>query len=581
MPPKRRSGKRLDALKSAPETIEQGEADQSQGEAPFQAPASEQDTTRTFALSIANSLFATAKDTLAESTALARPSSASSSKGSGPTTLHEDSASSVTRFYLSPTATRMFRHVPNVPSPEASSTTSSHPLTLSASSSPLQIGGTDSVGFIGLLGIPMLDKTILDECVQGFFDTIGLCLAFVRPEEFWPRYHAFYALYSGQPLPESLRDVQPLTESLLLAVAARGVTATHYANRFQLQEFIARRVEGLLRDGDRLLSEGMDGLEALFLYTENRFGPDVMQPASQGSDVFHIDPISQEGVVRLMLRMQLNRIRPFGRTLNEVERIRKYLIFWSIWIFDTFRSVSSRTMPLVNDEDIELTEIVEIQNPRIQWRNSLVRLGKLHKRIYRVAGSGRVRTTGIEPHDIHELLDEFAAYYDQLEDFLKWDWDDFLHMTGPSDLAERARRAITVMGWLGLYITLWTSVRDYGCISAPGQDEAKQRLEQETDMMLMRQATVADYCTVYNVMRVHPNLLRSLTAGWCFWAIQQIQATASTSPLTTQRFHAAQTLINAIMVVDTVKDTASLAANLQDALNAAKRQCEEMGLNLL
>ncbi|SPC67299.1 uncharacterized protein UHOD_02930 [Ustilago sp. UG-2017b] len=126
------------------------------------------------------------------------------------------------------------------------------------------------VGFVGgLLGITSLDKHMLDVCTKAYFDSLGQCIGFIRPEWYWPRYHAFFTRYSGLfHSSDADSNEEPLSELLLIVVACRGAGATRMANRFQLQSDVFDHYCRLIKDRQRLVRDGFDGLESLILIVE-------------------------------------------------------------------------------------------------------------------------------------------------------------------------------------------------------------------------------------------------------------------------------------------------------------------------
>ncbi len=62
----------------------------------------------------------------------------------------------------------------------------------------LESSVSNQVGFVGgLLGIASLDKHLLDVCTKAYFESMGQCIGFIRPEWYWPRYHSYFSRFAG------------------------------------------------------------------------------------------------------------------------------------------------------------------------------------------------------------------------------------------------------------------------------------------------------------------------------------------------------------------------------------------------
>ncbi|PWN47423.1 hypothetical protein IE53DRAFT_390449 [Violaceomyces palustris] len=163
---------------------------------------------------------------------------------------------------------------------------------------------------LGLLGVPRLDRDTLDKAVECFFDFPNLCTPVCVRQHFWPRYLAYFAIFTGgdtrprhnprgtasrtndsdfgvsgifeegegsnfwthpgrkhgsasrrghdvlddsrtraahpSPPPLPRSKVEPASEMLILAIACRGVTYTNVPDRFDLQQTMVQRFRSMV-----------------------------------------------------------------------------------------------------------------------------------------------------------------------------------------------------------------------------------------------------------------------------------------------------------------------------------------------
>ncbi|GAC92590.1 hypothetical protein PHSY_000144 [Pseudozyma hubeiensis SY62] len=451
--------------------------------------------------------------------------------------------------------------------------------------------GANQVGFVGgLLGIASLDKNMLDVCVKSYFDSMGQCIGFIRPEWFWPRYNALFYRYSGFALgDEADSNEQPLSELLLIAVACRGAGASQFANRFELQTDLHQHYCRLIKDRDRLVRDGFDALESVILMVEHADGiPKPLPDAMSVQGVFDVDVVSHEGMIRLMKKLELQLQKPFGTPLEGRDAIRQRILFWTIYVYDAIRSEAGRTLPLIHPDDVSLPRTLPtiVGDPaRLIFRDHFVELANICRDVaYRIQ-SPRVQSSGIDPRDVLLILDELKAWHDKLGPFFSWDWNDMLHITGPSDPEDQTRRTFLIFLFLGQWLTLEYAVEEIGFASDCDptlKEEVIRRLEREVDTTLDRQVLVCDHGTLFGIIRLHPGMMQSWTTTWASWCIRRMQINIAkenqgrlASAKADQAFqrHQAAVLcfINAAASCDTAPHTPT---TVQDLMNALRKVTE-------
>ncbi|GAC76956.1 hypothetical protein PANT_22c00297 [Moesziomyces antarcticus T-34] len=400
----------------------------------------------------------------------------------------------------------------------------------------LESSVSNQVGFVGgLLGIASLDKHLLDVCTKAYFDSMGQCIGFIRPEWYWPRYHSYFSRFAGlsDPGSSSADNEQPLSELLLIAVACRGSGASRLANRFELQTDLYDHYRRLIKDRERLVRDGFDALESIILMVEHADStpaPLVDNMSVQG--VFDINPISHQGMIRLTKKFELHLEKPFGTRLEGRDGIRQRILFWTIYVYDAIRSEAGRTLPLLLDEEISLERTMPTAmdngplSARLKFRDHFVDLATTCRKVSRRILSDRAQGRGIEPADVLEVLDDLQAWHHSLSPLFAWDWNDMLHITGPTDEEDKIRRTFLIYLFLGQWLTLQYAVQEIGLSTqcdAALKHKMQERLRGEMDVALDRQVLVCDYAALFGIIRLHPGMMQSWTITWASWCMQKMQ----------------------------------------------------------
>lgn len=446
------------------------------------------------------------------------------------------------------------------------------------------------VGFVGgLLGIASLDKHMLDVCTKAYFDSLGQCIGFIRPEWYWPRYHAFFSRYAGMFLDTSSdSDEEPLSELLLIATACRGAGASRLANRFQLQSDLFEHYGRLIKDRQRLIRDGFDGLESVILMVEQTdAAPKPLPDPMSIQGVFDIDILSHAGLMALMKKLELHLDKPFGTRLEGRNAIRQRMLFWTLYVYDAIRSEAGRTLPLIQKDEISLTRTfpgIVVQGAdaaRLEFRDNFVGLADICRDVSYRMQSTRAQGQGIDPKDVLEILDDLKKWHNNLGPLFAWDWNDMLHITGPPATEDQIRRTFLIFLFLGQWLTMEYAVSEFGLSSTcdpVAEAEMRRRLKEEVDITLDRQVLVCDHGTLFGIIRLHPAMMQSWTITWATWCIGRMQAIIAeegngrlASAKADQAFNRYQSavlcFINAIATCDTAQHTPTTVQDLMNALS--------------
>lgn len=144
-------------------------------------------------------------------------------------------------------------------------------------------------------------------------------------------------------------DKAPSSELLILAVACRG-TSTQEEN--DLVQSLEHRFCTLAADGNRLLRDGLDAVEAVNLLSEREVRPvhPFTREAGKKTKVqqcLTIHPLGRGYGVELAMEHGVHLGRQGGPDDD-----RRRTMFWTVYMLDAIRSLSARRMYRIQNEDI-------------------------------------------------------------------------------------------------------------------------------------------------------------------------------------------------------------------------------------
>lgn len=148
---------------------------------------------------------------------------------------------------------------------------------------------------------------------------------------------------------------EPAHTVLMLAVGCVGaglLDEDYYEDKFKLQQRFALRFKEVVDEETRQESPSLDVIEAVFIIADLQLdmidnrdpldAQDLNHPASSLSSLLRLSPASHEAVVRLAIRLGINR-RPApthagsdiwktvtGQVISESEALRRVRIFWAV-----------------------------------------------------------------------------------------------------------------------------------------------------------------------------------------------------------------------------------------------------------
>lgn len=421
----------------------------------------------------------------------------------------------------------------------------------------------------GLLGVLDLSVTALRACVLGYMNTIAILMPLTQEDNvFLARFEAF--LRSAQGLQNTEQDgsedqdcgviqPRPVSELLVLAIAARGAAHTRYAH---LADRLRDRFSLLLKQPDYLFLQDLDGIEAVVMMGEANIRS--LHPISAGGrypDCLAMDPLGKGFAAELCLFAKLNEEPPDFAP----DYVRRQTLFWTIFCHDALRSASAGRMYRLHDDEIGWGIEAE---PR---KYPTVYLAMLARKFCRTMLSARARKAGIAEEDINNILHDFAEWphvVGMSVDQLVVDAD-----SGEQDPRLRVKQAMLHALLLRLSLSVWTTVQESGYFPSSA---VMIRVEEHTARAAVSMVRLASVLLEHDLMEFGQTFLVGSCSAWILYLINQfghVRSTAIDKVVDMQeraeRLQMAKTLLAAVKSAKTFPAAHDVAEMLRSMLQRA------------
>lgn len=417
----------------------------------------------------------------------------------------------------------------------------------------------------GLLGVPGLNAAALRTCIHGFLDTLSIWMPLtVEHTVFLRRFEIFLqnaqGLHNTDQRAGQEDEPQPLSELLVLAVAARGADQTPFTH---LAGRLKDRFSALIKQPDYLFLQHLDGIEAVTLLGEA--GIHTLHPISAGGrhpDCMTLDPFGKGFAAELCLFANLNREPPAFSPDYE----RRSKLFWTIYCHDALRSASAGRMYRLHEEDVGWP--IQMQASKYPT----IYLATLARKLCRTMLSARTRSAGIVEEDIESMLTDLDS------------WPDMVGMSvnqlvteaqsGRQEHHVRVKQAMLLTLSLRLSLSVWTAVQEVGYLPS---SRAMIRVEDHTARAAASMVQLATVLVKYALMDYGPTTLVGACSAWALYLIHKIgQVYPSADDGTidaeekAERVRMVETLIMSIKSAKTRPEAKSLLKMLKLLLRRAK-----------
>lgn len=364
-----------------------------------------------------------------------------------------------------------------------------------------------------------MDGAIFVESLQAYFDYAALCLPIMLEDAFWEDYNA------GR-----------CSSTLLYALACHGSPFLDLEGKFEIQQRLARKFrENFLETQSSAPSPGLirlDDLEALALMVDFTYDAHSSMSNPRLNTLF----LEHNSLVLMTLQFSKhNDLDTGGSVLLARARERQKLLFWHVFGLDAFHCLDKKTISLIPDSDVGLTEKF-LQHEAGGYLDAILALAVIARKILKTLCHAQAKRQGIYPSHV-------LAAYDQLN---HWRQNSCpVHLQRPEevrskvDLPEHDQNASTAstkhtrlhraMLWLledNCYMQIENCIDEYGIVRSEDylkQESIKLRVESEclqasNDVLKVSKwiRMPMDAVTKRSFIEISP-IVRNICAGICFW----------------------------------------------------------------
>ena len=428
----------------------------------------------------------------------------------------------------------------------------------------------------GLFHVPGLDKTTLDTAVNAYFEFVSICTPILVPEHFWARYKAYFAMYAATNSRNPVNpDIEPLSELLILAVAARGMSYTKISHKFELQQRIISQFRSMCHDGQRVLQDGYDSLEALIILSDASVGPDYRNGfALESPDPFRIEPLSHDGQIQLALKLGLNRATIVGDP-NSPELVRQRTILLFLWANDCFKRGGPGTRRHLRDGEVDIPPLPVRMGEGFlgEWFNSIITLSNIARDVANTCFNPHSSRVGVSPTALVAFYSKLRSWYSAHVNQVSW--SGAMERNKPT----LVRKAFLRMMWLSLHMMIECYASLFGLETNRGSGsneselrEATQQVRAETSRVFCNVVDLARDCARLEVLDYNMLILRNVPAGCANWGILHMErAVRESRPALAENLATkVEVLIQAVATATSYPDTQALVAELARRLDDAR-----------
>ncbi|KAH8913027.1 hypothetical protein BR93DRAFT_872478 [Coniochaeta sp. PMI_546] len=394
-----------------------------------------------------------------------------------------------------------------------------------------EAGGAQLDGIKALF--PGDDAEIVTTALHTYFDYAASYLPILIADAFWADFHA-----------------NRCSQSLLYAVACRGMPFTGAANKWQLEQQLARTFrEKFLEARAAVLDDGavgLDDIEALALMIDFEYDDASSPPLHTNLGRLFL---THESLVVMMLQFQEH---DYGKsnakrsaTLARASE-RRVLLYWHIYGLDAFHCLDRRRqslIPTIYAADNGST----LQHEAKDYFDAILALAIIARNSTQALCSVAAKRKGVNPNDVRSMYEQLALWRshscpqhlrrcrDDTGKLVAWD-DNSTNGVVPAQARHlQLRRA--VLSALEINCTMQIEA----CVSASG-------LQAGSDLETVQAALQIDFESVralnemkevcrwmrkfdgenggtahqqHSLVDLAPNILRNACAGLCYWACQR------------------------------------------------------------
>jgi hypothetical protein len=373
----------------------------------------------------------------------------------------------------------------------------------------------------------LADANIITAAMHAYFDFAAVYLPILLADAFWIDFHA------GR-----------CSSSLLYAVACRGMPFTMAANKWELQQQLARKFrETFLEARTAALDDGavgLDDLEALALMIDFEYD-------DAGSAPLHANLgrlfLTHESLVLMMLRSQKHTYgtsdtQPSESLARASER--RVLLYWHVYGIDAFHSLDRKQQSHIPDTNAISNESISKLEAK-DYLDAILALAIIARKITRALCSAAAKRTGVSLQDVRLMYEQLALWrLHGCPQHLRRYRDDAGNLVaGKNNNASTRERHLQLRCAVLWALELNCTMQIEDCVSASRlqvdscleTEQAALQIECESVRALTEMVEVCKWMrrieaqsggtAQHSLVDLAPNALRNICAGLCFWAYQR------------------------------------------------------------
>jgi hypothetical protein len=238
--------------------------------------------------------------------------------------------------------------------------------------------------------LPKVESVTL--ALHAYFDTAALHLPILLADAFWADYEA------GHCRP-----------ALIYAVACRGMPFTDVADKWLLQQQLARKfrasfLEARTTELDAGAGIPLEDLEALALMVDFEYDNDHADGTEEAPREANLGKLflTHEALVMMLLRSQ-----PMGQ--RSAEGKCRMLLYWHVYGLEAFHCLDRKTQSHIQDLD-SIDDAGSVQHEARDYFDAILGLAIIARKITTTLCSPAAKRGGIKMHDVR-------AMYERLEEW--------------------------------------------------------------------------------------------------------------------------------------------------------------------
>ncbi|KAJ5176366.1 uncharacterized protein N7482_002243 [Penicillium canariense] len=431
------------------------------------------------------------------------------------------------------------------------------------------------------------ESAICTAALHSYFDFAAPYLPILLADAFWRDHHA-----------------SRCSESLLYAVACRGMPFTEAPNKWDLQQRLACKFRETFLIARSNASDDefirLDDLEALALMVNFEYEDAGSLPLLLNLGRLFL---THESLVLMTMHY---RILDHDTTASTTSAIlaraseRRVLLYWHIYGLDAFHCLDRKQISRISNNDVGSKESLSQLDTK-DYFDAILALAVIARQITQSLCSPLAKRQGVEPNDVHDSYEQLNHWRNKICPQYLRRYKDSAGRLAPIDLKEpnssrtkkntQLYRAVLWALELNCLLEIESCVSDYGIqdnrsleaeITARRVEYASLRaLNDMVDICrwIKRHETHNQDHERHSLIDLAPSVLRNICAGMCFWSCQRgIELCNRGSPTLLRSTHEnngddgfkrhVQTYVETAQLL---RDTAATATSHQDTAQILER----------